>query len=161
VAVAAALVLLPSPAQARSLKVTNADVTLRLAKDASVIETERLTFQYTGSYNATYRDIPLGGGQTIHADSISVPEGNRVYRPGGCTAYGCIDGAGVFGVTRIPDGNGVRVVWHPVASDEQRTFLLTYRIDKAVDAYDDVLDVNARVWGDQWDFTLKHLTAHL
>ena len=139
----------------------DADVTLRLAKDASVIESERLTVDYSGSYNATYRDIPLGGGQTIDPGSISVREGNRTYQPGGCTTFGCIDRAGVFGVTTTPDGNGIRIVWHPVASDERRTFVVSYRIDKAVDAYDDVLDVNARVWGDQWDFTLPHLTAHL
>jgi uncharacterized membrane protein len=39
--------------------------------------------------------------------------------------------------------------------------VVSYRIDKAVDAYSDVLDVNARVWGDQWDFSLDHLTARL
>lgn len=157
----AAILALPAAAQARSLKVVDADVSLRLAKDASVIETERLTVDYSGSYNATYRDVSLGGGATIDPNSISVREGNLVYRPGGCTTYGCIDSRGTFGVTQIPGGNGVRIVWHPVASDEQRTFLVSYRVDKAVDAYDDVLDVNARVWGDQWDFSLDHLTANL
>jgi uncharacterized membrane protein len=163
IALAAAVVLLALPgiAQARSLRVVDADVTLRLAKDASVLESERLTVDYSGSYNATYRDIPLGSGQTIDAGSVSVREGDRVYQPGGCTTYGCIDRRGVFGVTSIPGGNGVRIVWHPVAADEQRTFVVSYGIDKAVDAYEDVLDVNARVWGDQWDFSLKHLSARL
>src|SRR5204863_8872397 len=116
-------------AVAKRLKVVDADVTLRLAKDASVLESERLTVDYSGSYNATYRDIPLSGGQTIDPNSVSVREGDRVYQPGGCTTYGCIDRAGVFGVTTIPDGNGVRIVWHPVASDEQRTFLVGSRVD--------------------------------
>jgi uncharacterized membrane protein len=160
-AVLGAALTLPAAAQARSLTVTDADVTLRLARDASVIESERLTVDYSGSYNATYRDIPLSGGATIDPNSVSVREGNQVYRPGGCTTYGCIDARGTFGVTDIPDQNGIRIVWHPVASDEQRTFVVSYRVDKAVDAYDDVLDVNARVWGDQWDFSLDHLTAHL
>ncbi len=157
----AVVLALPASALARSLRVVDADVGLRLANDASVLVNERLTVDYSGSYNATYRDIPLTGGETIPPNSISVREGNRVYAPGGCTTYGCIDRAGVFGVTTTPNGNGVRIVWHPVAADEQRTFVVSYRIDKAVDAYDDVLDVNARVWGDQWDFSLDHLTAHL
>ena len=160
-AVLAVALALPAAAQARSLKVTDADVTLRLARDASVIETERLTVDYSGSYNATYRDIPLSGGATIDPNSVSVREGSQVYRPGGCTTFGCIDARGTFGVADIPGQNGIRIVWHPVASDEQRTFVVSYRVDKAVDAYDDVLDVNARVWGDQWDFSLDHLTAHL
>jgi uncharacterized membrane protein len=161
VAVLAAAVALPAAAQARSLTVTDADVSLRLAKDSSVVESERLTVDYDGSYNATYRDIPLSGGATIDPNTISVREGNRLYRPGGCTTYGCIDARGTFGVTSIPDQNGLRIVWHPAASDERRTFVVSYRVDKAVDAYDDVLDFNSRVWGDQWGFSLDHLTAHL
>jgi uncharacterized membrane protein len=160
-AVLAVALVLPSVALGRSLKVTDADVSLRLAPDSSVLVSERLTVDYSGSYNATYRDIPLTNGATIPPNSIGVREGSRVYKPGGCTTYGCIDREGVFGVTTIPDGNGIRIVWHPVATDEQRTFVVSYRVDKAVDAYSDVLDVNARVWGDQWDFSLDHLTAHL
>ena len=137
-AVLAVALALPAAAQARSLTVTDADVTLRLARDASVVESERLTVDYSGSYNATYRDIPLSGGATIDPNSVSVREGNQVYRPGGCTTFGCIDARGTFGVTGIPGQNGIRIVWHPVASDEQRTFVVSYRVDKAVDAYDDV-----------------------
>ena len=158
-AIAATLVL-PSSALA-SADVTNADVNLRLARDASVIVSERLTFDYRGSYHASYRDIPLSGGATIDPNSISVREGSRAYVPGGCTTFGCTDRTGTFGVTGIPDGNGVRIVWHHNASDQRRTFVVGYRIAKAVDAYDDVLDVNARVWGDQWPFSLAHLTASL
>jgi uncharacterized membrane protein len=159
----AAILALPAAAQARSLKVVDADVSLRLAKDASLIVGERLTVDYDGSYNATYRDIPLTGGETIDPNSISVREGDTAYRPGGCTTYGCIDARGKFGVTSIPDQNGVRIVWHPVASDEQRTFTVTYRVDARahVRAYDDVIDVYWKVWGDQWDFSLDHLTANL
>jgi uncharacterized membrane protein len=161
IAALAAGLLLPAAASGKSLTVKDADVTLRLARDSSALVSERLTIDYSGSYNATYRDIPLAGGQTIPPNSISVREGNRVYSPGGCTTYGCIDRAGVFGVTSIPAANGVRIVWHPVATDQERTFVVSYRIDKAVDAYSDVLDFNARVWGDQWGFSLDHLTAHL
>jgi Predicted membrane protein (DUF2207) len=139
----AAILALPAAAQARSLKVTDADVSLRLANDASLVVAERLTVDYSGSYNATYRDIPLSGSETIDPNSISVREGNQVYRPGGCTTFGCIDARGTFGVTSIPDQSGVRIVWHPVASDEQRTFTVTYRVDARahVRAYADVIDV--------------------
>ena len=144
-----------------SADVTNANVTLRLARDSSVLVSERLTFDYQGTYHASYRDIPLANGATIDPNSIGVREGSRVYQPGGCTTQGCTDQTGRFGVTTTPDNSGVRIVWHHNASDQTRTFVVTYRLDKVVDAYDDVLDFNARVWGDQWDFSLDHLTAQL
>ncbi len=159
-AVLAAALAVPAAASG-SADVTNANVTLRLARDSSVLVSERLTFDYEGTYHASYRDIPLPSGATIDANSIGVREGNRVYQPGGCTTFGCTDRTGVFGVTTTPDGSGVRIVWHHNASDQTRTFVVGYRLDKVVDAYDDVLDFNARVWGDQWDFSLDHLTAQL
>jgi uncharacterized membrane protein len=159
-AVLASALALPSSALA-SADVTNADVTLRLARDSSVQVSEQLTFDYQGSYHASYRDIPLPSGATIDPNSISVREGNRAYQPGGCTTFGCTDQTGRFGVTTTPDGSGVRIVWHHNASDERRTFVISYRLDKVIDAYSDVLDVNARVWGDQWPFSLDHLTARL
>jgi uncharacterized membrane protein len=64
-----------------------------------------------------------------------------------------------FGVTSNPTGDGIWIVWHHNATDEQRTFTVTYRVLGAVDAYDDVIDVYWQVWGDQWDFGLDHLTA--
>ena len=68
-----------------SADVTNANVTLRLARDSSVLVSERLTFDYQGTYHASYRDIPLANGATIDPNSIGVREGSRVYQPGGCT----------------------------------------------------------------------------
>jgi uncharacterized membrane protein len=159
-AAVAAFAALPASALA-SADVTNADVTLRLARDTSVLVSERLSFDYEGTYHASYRDIPLPSGATIDLNTISVREGNRLYQPGGCTTYGCTDQTGRFGVTPTPDGSGARIVWHHNASDQRRTFVISYRLDKVVDAYDDVLDINARVWGDQWDFSLDHLTARL
>ena len=157
-AAVATMLALPASALA-SADVTDANVTLRLARDSSVLVSERLAYTYKGDYNASYRDIPLANGATIDPNSVSVREGNRLYQPGGCTTYGCTDRTGLFGVTTTPDGSGVRIVWHHNASNERRTFVVSYRLDKVVDAYDDVLDLNARVWGDQWDFSLAHLTA--
>src|SRR4051794_16217009 len=110
-AVLGALLVLPSVALG-SADVTNADVTLRLAPDASVQVSERLTFNYDGSYHASYRDIPLPNGASLDVRTISVREGGRVYQPGGCTTQGCTDRTAVFGVTQTPDGSGARIVWH-------------------------------------------------
>jgi len=55
--------------------------------------------------------------------------------------------------------NGLRIVWHYAASDERRTFTLSYRFRGLAVAYDDVVDVNLRVWGDHWPASLDSLTA--
>ena len=84
--------------------------------------------------------------------------GRPAYRPGGNTALGSHDQPGLFGVT----GAGRRrIVWHYRASDERRTYDISYRVIDGAVAYDDVIDVGWTVWGNQWHFDLPQLTAQL
>ena len=53
----------------------------------------------------------------------------------------------------------LRIVWHYSASDEVRTFTVRYTIRGLAVAYDDVVDVNLKVWGDEWEEPLGRLTA--
>ena len=57
-------------------------------------------------------------------------------------------------------GGRVRVVWR-FQSDgaQQRTFLVHYRMTGLAVGYDDVVDVNLKVWGDEWKQRLGRLTA--
>ena len=56
-------------------------------------------------------------------------------------------------------GDGIRIVWHYSATNEQRTFEISYRLKGLTVAYDDVVDVNLRLWGDEWEQRLGKLTA--
>jgi uncharacterized membrane protein len=148
---------LAAPAFGRSADITDADVSLRLAKDGSLLVTERLSFKYDGHFEGSYRDILLKHGEQI--TDVTLSQDGRPYEPGGATGLGSNDRPEVFGVTSIP--GGTRVVWHYRATDEQRTYTLSYRVIRGAIAYDDVIDVGWTVWGDQWDFGLGQLTASL
>ena len=72
---------------------------------------------------------------------MKVQEGGSGYRPGGCTVEGCVDAEGTYGAAGIPAGGGIRIVWHHKASDQTRTFTVSYRVEDALVAYSDVLDL--------------------
>ena len=108
-----------------------------------------------GSFSGANRDIPLRSGESI--DDVSVLENGRAFATGGCVELGCSSPPGTFGVTR--SGGTERIVWHYSATDEVRTFEIRYRMRGLAVAYDDVVDVNLQVWGDQWDQSLGRLTA--
>ncbi len=154
---ALAALALAAPARADSADVVDADVSMRLAPDASLLVTETLTFEYDGSFQASFRDILLKRGEQI--TGVQVSDNGRRYRSGGCTVQGCSDRFGVFGTA--PTLDGVRIVWHHHASDEARTFEISYRVVGGAVAYEDIIDVGWTVWGDQWEFDLDHLTASL
>ena len=144
---AVALVVAPAAdAFAKDFDLTNAEIVVELQSDGSVLVTEHITFDFDGSFSGGFRDIPLRAGETI-AD-IAVSEGPVSYALGGCTQLGCRDRAATYGTADLDDA--ARIVWHYAAFDEARTFTIVYRLVGLAVAYDDIVDVNLKVWGDEW-----------
>ena len=148
VLLAAAIAALTFAAQAgaKSFTLPQADVAVEVAPDGAVRVRERIQYAFSGSFSGGYREIPLRRGESI-AD-VSVREGGALYRPGACTELGCLGAPGTFGVADL--GGRTRIVWHYAAADQARTFEVRYAIRGLAVAYDDVVDVNVKVWGDEW-----------
>jgi uncharacterized membrane protein len=153
--VAFVVLAIAAPAWAKSFSLPHADVAIELADDGSVLVTEEITFSFDGSFSGAYRDIPIRGGESIV--DVSVSEGGSAYEPGGCVELGCSSPAGTFGTRDL--GGRLRVVWHYEAVSEARTFTVSYRFLGLAKAYDDVVDVNLQVWGDEWEVGLARLDA--
>jgi uncharacterized membrane protein len=128
---------------------------VQIQPDGSLSVREEITFDFSGPFSGAYRDIPLRRGESV--DAVTVREGSTQYRPGGNTELGSSDTPGTFGVTQ--NDKRLRIVWHYAASNEQRTFAVSYRFRGLAVAYDDVVDVNLRVWGDEWPAGLGELRA--
>jgi len=154
-----ALVLLAgqgaATAFAKEFTLPEARITVALQSDGSVIVTEEITFDFAGSFSGAFRDIPLGSGEQIV--DVSVTEVGVPYRDGACAQLGCRGAAGTFGTVIVDDVQ--RVVWHYDATDERRTFEVSYRMVGVAVAYDDIVDVNLKVWGDEWKTGLDRLSA--
>ena len=125
--------------------------------NGSLVVAESITYSFLGSFSGAFREIPLRDGESI--DQVGVFEGLRSYRPGASAELGSAGAPDTFGTTETEDG--VRVVWHYQASSEDRTFRVQYRLRGLAIAYDDVVDVNLKVWGDEWKQRLGRLTATL
>ena len=117
VAAIAATLALAGPAFARSADITSAEVALRLAPDGALLVTERLTFEYDGHFEGSYRDINLNFGERI--TDVQVSQDGQQFEPGGNTGLGSFDRPGVFGTVDL--GDRYRIVWHYRATDETRT----------------------------------------
>ena len=157
VALAALALLVPGAAQAKSYSLPKAVVHVEIASDGSLLVREDITFSYSGSFSGAYRDIPVRGGERV--DLVRVSEGGEAYRPGGNTVLGSFDLPGEYGVDE--NTQRVRVVWHYRALNEQRTFTIRYRFRGLAVAYDDVVDVNLQVWGDEWPVAVSDLRAEM
>ena len=56
---------------------------------------------------------------------------------------------------RLLPADRARIVWHYSALSESRTYTIRYRLRRVAVAYDDVVDVNLKVWGDEWKVPLQ------
>ena len=123
-----------------------ADVLVQVERDGALVVDERITFSYDGDFSGAFREIPLEDGQRI--DDVAVFEGERAYAPGASAELGSSGSPDTFGT--IETGKGLRIVWHYRALSEERTFRVHYRLSGLATAYDDVVDLNLKVWGDEW-----------
>jgi uncharacterized membrane protein len=151
----AAALGLAGPAAARSYELVGSDVRTEIEQTGAVRVEERITVSFSGAYTFGFRDIPLRDGETIHG--IAVSEGGRVYRQGAPTELEPGGPPSTYGTEQ--QDNGERIVWRFQAADESRTFTVRYSIRGLAVAYDDVVDVNLKVWGDEWEQSLGQLTA--
>jgi uncharacterized membrane protein len=132
-------------------------VRVAVQPDGSLAVDEAISFVFDGDFTGAYRDIPLRDGERI--SDVSVSENGVRYAPGASAELGSSGAPNTFGTTTI-DG-GYRIVWHFQAFSELRTFTVSYRLANVATAYDDVVDVDLNVWGDEWEQSLGRLTAEL
>ena len=147
--------MLAGDAAAKSFSLPAADVVVQVGTDGSLIVDEVIAFAFDGDFSGAYREIPLRDGETL--DQVAVSEEDVQYRPGASAELGSTGEPGTFGTTETD--KGVRIVWHFRANSETRSFRIHYRLRGVAVAYDDVVDVNVQVWGDEWEVGLGQLTA--
>ncbi|NYZ75505.1 DUF2207 domain-containing protein, partial [Candidatus Micrarchaeota archaeon] len=140
-----ALVFLAASAfcEAKSFYFSEANLYYDVADDASVSVREELTFDFSGSYAFAYRDLPDGPWQ--YSD-VKVFEKT--------------DGAETSVTTESSREDGyTRVTWYYNASDERKTFVITYALRNAIVSYDDAYDFYWKAWGEGWDAPVSSIHA--
>src|SRR5829696_10125983 len=108
----------PAEAQAKSFTLPRAAVVADVQPDGSVVVTENITYDFTGSFEGGYREIPLKDGMSV--DDVSVSEDGKEYAPGASAELGSSGVPGTYGTYGTADlGDAYRIVWHYRASDEE------------------------------------------
>ena len=149
-----AALVLPGVAHADSFSLLQADVAVDVQTDGSLGVSERLEVAFSGDFHFGYRDIPLREGETLVYPSVA--ERGVALRKGSQTSLEP-GPPGTFGVER--HGDTMRIVWYFSARDQTRAFTISYTLRGLAVAYDDVVDVNVKVWGDQWAQPLDRLVG--
>ena len=131
---------------------------MKIAPDGSLLVREDITFSYAGSFSGAYRDIPVRDGRDARPRAVS--EGGRALparrqhrarelRPPGHLRR------------REERRPGARSSGTTGDRTSSRTFTIAYRFRGLAVAYDDVVDVNLKVWGDRLARAVYDLRAEM
>jgi len=140
----------PRPAWAKSYYVSDVHIEATVAKDGSMWVTERRTFDFSGSFSWVVQDLVLHGTQGI--SDITVKEDGKAYREAST-------GTGTYSYQNV---NGrIEVQWRFAATDEKRTFELSYHVKGAVLVHLDAAELYWKFVGDEWEVTQHNIEVGL
>jgi len=131
-----------------------------VAKNGALLVTERIQVFFFGQFTYGFRDIPVRKGESIDQITVSSEDilGNRTrYSGDGSPEKKKNLTPKTFGVKRSSDQT--EIVWHFAPASGSQTYIIGYRFKGLAKAYSDVVDVNLKVWGDQWATSLDHLSV--
>lgn len=130
--------------------IPEATVKVYLSDNGTAIFTESITQDIEGSVNGVYRQIPLAQGQSISDVEVETP--------------------GYYNSPEIiTNEDNVKIkVWlykNPEKTqkiyDERVTVIYKYKFNKAVKMHNDVVELQFKPWGKQWDSKVDNLTTYI
>jgi len=143
----------PQPAEARSLQMDKLVYDAELLPDGSMLVTEHITVTFHGSYKGYFISIPQG---TTPLSEILVSENGTPYQFNPGTEYGP---PGTY-LTK-QEGNDLTIDWSIDATDVQRTFDVSYRVNNLVMAHNDVAEFYRKFVGEKNQQTIGEVTVRL
>lgn len=137
-------------ALAKSYSITRVEITAAINPDGSMDVIERRTFRFSGSFTWVTQDLLLTGSQGI--TDIKVSENGHEYSL-------APSGPGTYSIKETP--GMIQVTWRFEATDESRTFELSYRVKGAVVAHRDVAELYWKFIGAGWEVSSSNIKVEL
>jgi uncharacterized membrane protein len=141
VMVALACGLAVEPARAKDHYFTRVQIQTRVNPDGSLAVTERRTFRFNGSFSWATYTLERRGWDAIADIGVADEQGRYA--------------AAATGAPRTyqvaTSQRDVEVKWHFAAEDEEKTFIISYRVTGAVTRYRDTAELYWRFIGTGWD----------
>lgn len=135
----------------RSYFISPVDLFLEVKENGLLKVSEAYDYHFDGQYNGVYRDIPLQKGQSIKNLNVSA------------------DGAYTKISTTVEDDNyHIKVYLYSdpgltkkISRSADVTIYYEYDFVNAVKVYNDVAELQFKLWGEDWDVAANRLTAEI
>ncbi len=138
-----------SPAQPKSYRIERVVILAQVNLDGSMIIQEKRTYHFRGRFKwADYR-LPIKGFASV--EDFSLRDDDVAYRPGQS------EERGTYLIQKSE--NEFYVKWFYRASNETRTFVLSYKVTDLLRVYPDVSELYYMFIGEGWDRVTKEASV--
>ncbi len=141
-------------ANARDYSFPSLEVKVEVEKDGSVYIEEKRTAVFDGNYSGLFQWINKQPEEEI--TDIKIREGNKYYDLNPSQEIGP---AGTYFIK--DEGDKIYIDWSFEAENENRTFILSYRIKNAVKIHNDIAELYYIFSGDEWDKPISYFRGEL
>lgn len=152
---------LPQTALAEGYEISSVDMDATVTEDGTLRVTETRTFDFDGSFNGVYWEIPTGynssNGKDVDVNVLSVgvgtPSSLAPLEPGDTDANGTYE---------VDEGSSVtRVTLFSAQSDASVAFTITYEATGIVTRWEDTGELYWKFVSDGWDVESENVTCSL
>jgi len=138
---------------AKEYGIREANLTYDILPTGEIEVKNQLTYDFSGSFSRAWMTIPKGG---YSIREISVGEIiDEVYL--GYTYHRETSEKIPQTFDVVEDNNQYKITWFYRANDTNKTFVIKYKLVKALKVYNDVAEFYWKVWGGDWDIGLPAL----
>ena len=135
----------------KSYQITQVDINAQLHPDGSMEVIESRTYRFEGSFRFAYRELPTTG--PVSFQDFWVAENGQPYQLSNS------EKPGTYKITKM--SGQIKVMWFYRASNESRTFDFHYRVQNAVQRYDDAAVLYFKFISEDWERWQKNVRVLL
>lgn len=153
---------LPEAALAREYEISGVHIDAMVKEDGTLLVTETRTFDFDGSFNGVYWDIPTGynrsNGQDVEVSVLSAGEGE----PGSLHPFEQ-SSSGSNGTYEVSSrgSSGLRVTLYSAQEDASVPFTISYEATGIVTRWEDTGELYWKFVSDGWDVPSENVTCTL
>ncbi|MEE9169576.1 MAG: DUF2207 domain-containing protein, partial [bacterium] len=138
-----------SSAESKSYRIERVAILAQVNPDGSMDIRESRTYRFRGQFKwADYR-LPIKGFSSV--ENFTLRDGDMAYRPSDSEERGTYE-------MQISEEE-FYVKWFYRASNENRTFVLSYRVTDVLNVYPDVAEIYYQFIGADWDHGAREVTV--
>jgi len=145
----------------RTFSISAMDMDVTIKDDGSLVVVERITYNFQGVFNGIFRDIDISDTDGLTDLEVGIDR-NGDFQPFTNNRVNSLDSSGEPGTYhQVQSGNLEKLKIFEKSQDEQKTFIIRYKLLNVINVYQDTAALNRKLIDANWTENLSNISILL